>query len=298
MAAYAHRGKLLVGFILVYALVSAWPVYAALYVLGDSLSDVGALGFTYTNPANMEPPENGQVWPQYLSGSTSAYCNGGQQCPFDGKTFYYSRTGNNYAVGGAGITFDSTDAKRHPNYTGLGYQITALVNAHVLTSNDVIAIWIGANDILKAAQKAGSAAGEVRLAAQVFRNELSRLISHANGARIHIFTIPDLGKTPAALGSVDAGILTNLSNQFNQAITASLPASVYVIDANAIFVDLRKVMALTTVFCRRLIDPQHVCGKASNQLTPGVSPMAAVLFADPLHPSIAAHRELAKRLSF
>ncbi len=77
---------------------------AADYVLGDSLSDAGALGITYTNPASVSPWIWGTVWVQDIPGytSTPVFCNA-PQCAFNSQAFYYTNlTGNNYAVGGAG----------------------------------------------------------------------------------------------------------------------------------------------------------------------------------------------------
>jgi phospholipase/lecithinase/hemolysin len=300
MASRVHLGKLLDAILLLALLLGgASPSHAEIYVLGDSLSDVGALGFTYTNPADTSPRRDGQVWPQYLGNSRSAYCNEAQQCPRSDRSFYYTRPGNNYAVGGAGITFDSPDARAHLNYTSLPNQVTALLNGHTLAAGDTVALWIGANDILNAVQKGNAVGAEVEFAIQVFRQETVRLAQHANGARIYILTIPDLGKTPAGLSSPDGGAqLTELTNRFNQGIAASLPARTYIIDSNAVFADLRKLMATSISFCRRPIDPQHECGNASNPVTPGLAPSAQVLFADPLHPSIAAHRYIANHLAF
>lgn len=101
---------------------------ATIYSLGDSLSDAGALGFTYTNPVTLSPMAEGNVWVQYLGNSTPAFCNDPRHCTFDRNSYYYSSTGNNYAVGGAGVTFDSTDARLPRNYTSLHYQIVALLH--------------------------------------------------------------------------------------------------------------------------------------------------------------------------
>lgn len=275
------------------------PALAELYVLGDSLSDVGALSITYTNPVSTSPYVNGKVWTQYLGNSISTFCNDPHQCPLNGKTFYYTNPGNNYAVGGAGITFDSPDAKAPTSYTSLHSQVAALLNSHRLQGGDIVAVWIGANDVLSAGRNVSSSISKVNSAIHVFQSEMAILVSNANGARVYIFTLPDLGKTPLGFSSSDGGkLLTDLTMQFNQGISASLASNVYVIDSGAVFSQLRSLMATSVIFCRKIIDPNHDCGNASNPLSPGIPPQANVLFSDPLHPSIAAHQFIANQLKW
>ena len=107
------------------------------YVLGDSLSDVGALGMTYTNAEQVSvSPQQwifGKVWvqdiPEYTSKST--FCRD-QVCKGSSDTtapFYYTRHGNNYAVGGAGVLFSSSDLGLiNLANTDLPSQVSALIH--------------------------------------------------------------------------------------------------------------------------------------------------------------------------
>lgn len=288
-------GFLAVGIALAMAIL---PAKAEIYTLGDSLSDAGALGLTYTDPTAVSPLTEGKVWVQYLTDSVPAFCNDPNACPLNSSTLYYSKPGNNFAVGGAGVTFDSPDARAQKSYTDLHSQVYALLHGRNLTRDDVVTIWIGANDILDAARHPSSSASYISAVVRTFQSELATLAAGVNGARIFVFTLPDLGTTPLGLSMSDGGkLLTELTAAFNQGISAVGESNVKIIDSTPIFTRLIQVMATSSVYCSKIIDPRHLCGNPSNPLASALSAQAPLLFADPLHPSHAAHQYIANELS-
>lgn len=265
---------------------------ATVYSLGDSLSDSGALGFTYTNPVALSPLFEGNVWVQYLTNSVPAFCNDPRHCKFDRDTFYYSGTGNNYAVGGAGVTFDSTDSRLAKNFTDLHSQIEALTHNHKLTREDVITVWMGANDIFAATVDPNTSATTVTQAAERFRIEIAKLARY--GAKIYVITIPDLGQTPLGLSTSDGSqLLTELTNLFNSGISdLARVRNLTIIDSNVLFDDLRSSRDFdnSMIYCSVIIDPKHVCGNKKSNPEIINNSEVPFIFADPIHPSNAAHR--------
>lgn len=279
------------------ALLSA-SAHAAIYHIGDSLSDSGALGFTYTNPVELSPLEEGRVWTQYVSNSIPAFCDDPKHCKWDPDTFYYTKRGNNYAVGGAGVTFDSTDildsaGNIAKSYTSLHDQIHALTHNRALTAQDVITVWMGANDILAiAAGDPTLSESAVAQVAEVFNAEIRRLAKF--GARIYVVTIPDLGKTPLGSSSPDGGaFLTYLTTLFNDGISRlSSNGNVTMIDSNALLHSLLSSGNFdnTGIYCSVIIDPWDLCGDPTTNPESSAKHVLPFVFADPIHPSYAAHR--------
>ena len=279
----------------VFFFLAAATVNAAIYSLGDSLTDSGALGITYTNPVELSPLAEGNVWVQYLTNSVPAFCDDPKHCHPDRDTYYYSRSGNNYAVGGAGVTFDSTDSALaqigKPSFTSLHYQVKALLHNRKLTTDDIVTVWMGANDILAATADPANSVAFVSNAAKLFSVEIARLGNH--GPKIYVLTIPDLAKTPlgANLPLPDSQFLTDLTNVFNNGISglANLK-NVRLIDSNAFF-EVAKTSGLfdlSNTYCPNLIDPNNVCGTVANPIEHSAE--VPFMFADPVHPSNALHQ--------
>jgi outer membrane lipase/esterase len=266
---------------------------ATVYTVGDSLSDAGSLGFTYTNPVSLHPLHEGNVWVQHLTNSVPAFCNDTKHCKLDPQTFYYSSRGNNYAVGGAGINFDSTDVALAPSYTSLHFQVEALLRNHQLTKNDVVTVWMGANDIIAAATDPTLGGVKfVKQAAATMNHEIARLAR--SGADVVVITIPDIGATPLGLNSPTdvAQGLTELTRVFNGAIAGLAKfKNVTLVDSNQLYQQLLKSGEFdnSAIYCNTIIDPNNVCGSAANPLQV-INPKPPLVNADPIHPSNAAHR--------
>jgi outer membrane lipase/esterase len=278
--------------------ISVTNANATTYNLGDSLSDAGALGFTYTNPVSIKPLSEGKVWVQYLSNSIPAFCDDNRHCKFNNETYYYSDTGNNYAVGGAGVTFDSTDARLARNFTNLHAQIEALTHNHKLTSEDIVTVWMGANDVFAATADPYTSADVVKQTGEIFKSELKKLAKF--GAKIYVITIPDLGQTPLGLYSSDGGrFLTELTEIFNSEISSlARVKNISLIDSNALFALLVASGDFdnSDIYCGAIIDPKHICGnKRTNPAIPNNSDLPFI-YADPVHPSNAVHKWIADTL--
>jgi outer membrane lipase/esterase len=277
--------------------ISVTNANATTYNLGDSLSDAGALGFTYTNPTSLRPLSEGKVWVQYLSNSIPAFCNDTRHCKFNNETYYYSDTGNNYAVGGAGVTFDTMDARLAINFTNLHAQIEALTHNHKLSDEDIVTVWMGANDILAATSDPYTSVDVVKQTAEIFRSEVKRLSKF--GAKIYVITIPDLGQTPLGFNSGSGEFLTLLTEIFNSEISSlSRIKNISLIDSDALLALLVASGNFdnSDIYCAAIIDPKHVCGnKRTNPLTSNNADLPFI-YADPVHPSNAVHKWIADTL--
>jgi outer membrane lipase/esterase len=274
---------------------TAQPARAEIYTLGDSLSDAGSLGITYTDPSSVDPVVAGRIWIQDLTSSTPAFCNDHPQCSWDPRTYYY-RDGNNYAVGGAGVMFDSTDARTPHTFTSMGSQVSALINSGKLKGGDAITVLMGANDVLAAANKPGSSQAVVVSAAASFVQYVSTLAAQPAHPRVYVFTLPDLGQSPLGRSSADGGaFLSQLTQLYNGEITAGLrnTSGVKFIVSSTIFGELSQQLLGYPIYCAKVIDTTHVCGSTANPVLPGPGNL---LFADPLHPSRAAHAMIADRV--
>jgi len=276
--------------------VAASTASAEIYTLGDSMSDAGSLGITYTNPDSITPYVSGKIWIQYLTTSTPAFCSDQNKCPWSPSTFYY-RDGNNYAVGGAGVLFDSTDARTPNTYTSLGSQVSALINSGKLKRGDAITVIMGANDILAAVGKPNKGpAATVGQAASAYIQYISSLANQASNPRVYAFTLPDIGKTPLGLSAGDGGAyLTQLTNIYNTAITTGLAktAGVTMVNSSVLYGELTKQLQTYPTYCLKVIDVTHVCGSSTN---PVFSSQNNLLFADPLHASRGAQQMMASWL--
>ena len=196
------------------------------YVLGDSLSDVGALGITYTNSEPSVPRVLGKVWVQDIPDytSTSTLCLA-PTCTPDPQAFYYTRTGNNYAVGGAGVLFPSSDLKRRNlAHTDLPSQVSALThNAGYTPSShkkDHIFVWIGGNDIAYAAALSNDHHSQhvVHLASSTYSEAVRTLAEACPYCKMYVIAIPYLGDTPLAQWEATKHKLNALTRNFNDEI--------------------------------------------------------------------------------
>ncbi|CAM4194541.1 SGNH/GDSL hydrolase family protein [Roseateles saccharophilus] len=275
--------------------LTAMSARADIYTLGDSLSDAGSLDITYTDPAAVNPLVAGRIWIQDLTTSTPAFCAQRSKCPWDPRTYYYG-AGNNYAVGGAGVLFDSTDARTPNTYTSLGAQVASLIGSGKLREGDAVTVLMGANDIQAAAAKPQSAQAVVVNAAAAFVQYVTALAAQPTHPRVYVFTVPDLGQTPIGRSAADGGaFLSQLTQVFNGEITTGLRTTpgVSFIISSVIFGELAAQLPDYPIYCAKVIDLTHVCGSSSNPVTPSST---SLLFADPMHPSQVAHSMIAARL--
>jgi len=190
--------------------------FDAMYVFGDSLSDVGNAYIASGGTTPASPPysngrfSNGNLWVQDLA---TSYNLPAVQASLAG--------GNDYAVGGA--TTSST------GLGNLGWQLSQFSAAHpVANPNGLYMIWIGANDLNAILSSNPSPAQATAEALQVVANIDGAITTLAgDGAKnFLVVTVPDLGKTPDAIAAGPAGVAaaSGLSGAFDSALVSSLGA--------------------------------------------------------------------------
>jgi phospholipase/lecithinase/hemolysin len=272
---------------------------------GDSLSDVGtyapiarAIGggrFT-TNP--------GQVWTQdvaqYYGDTLSAAFT------IDITHKLSAQSGLGYAEGGATV---ATPADQYDFLTDVigdiempvNQQISSYLSAHKsFNANQLVLVWAGANDVLRAGQLP-AAAQPVETAANTLAQLVGQIVQ--NGAtHVVVINLPNIGLSPTGIASSDGGAnLTQLSQLFNNTLNAALQtgglqSKVIQIDAytwvNQIIANFQAngfTVSNTGVAC----DPK----KTPNQTALLCSPATYVaanadqtyMFADDLHPTTHLH---------
>jgi phospholipase/lecithinase/hemolysin len=272
--------------------------HAENYVLGDSLSDVGALGITYTNSEPGSPRVWGKVWvqdiPDYKSSST--FCRD-TNCTPDPQAFYFTHHGNNYAVGGAGILFPSSDLNLiNLANTDLSSQVSALIHnaGYTPRSNkkDHIFVWIGGNDIAYAATFKHDRVSKylVQEASTTYIDAVSALAGACPQCKIYVLSIPYLGDTPLAQWEATKQKLNALTHMFNDEISILQSRNVTFVEINH-FLNAQNLGTNLRTWCTTGIDPAHICPSAENPLKDGSS---ATIYADPAaHPVTAVHAYIA-----
>ena len=258
-------------------------------VLGDSLSDAGFYGgarFT-VNP--------GLVWAQDF----------GAFYGFDVKPV--NQGGTDFAQGGQRVSQPSASTPPGAPQRPLTTQIDELLKASPnLNPNAIYTVWIGANDLLQNLTAASlglitpaEAQANVTLAALQAAGQLARL--HAAGAEyIVVFNLPDVGKTPGgqASGPAGAAAASALAGVFNSTLNNSIAgAGFHVIPVNA-FKFFNEVLAnpssfgFTNVTTPACTTSSAITCTTSTLVAPGAD--KTYLFADPIHPTPAAHAIIAQ----
>lgn len=205
--------------------------YHQIYVLGDSLSDNGALVGAWsalTSPILgydlvMDDPfyqnhsfSNGRVAAEVLANKLNFNLDAAWNFDFLFKT--YNHVGNNYAIGGAqsaplkwtnprGIFFN--------NFT-INRQIDALLEQHTLQNDDLTFFQVGSNDfwfqILTAPANEQEELMQISVASQ--GKALQRLVDNGNK---HILTMntPDVSKTPWFRGTDKEEGIAKITGRYN-----------------------------------------------------------------------------------
>ena len=167
--------------------------YSALYVFGDSLSDVGNV-FAATHGAEPASPyangqfSNGPVWAQDLSNSLGL-----------GVLKPSLIGGTDYAFGSATTSNPSTETTVVPTLTQQVGMFLATVGGSA-PSSALYSVWIGGSDLLNilgSGATVPTALAEAHAAAQSAAADIGTLITQ--GARdILVPPVPDIGVSPAA----------------------------------------------------------------------------------------------------
>jgi outer membrane lipase/esterase len=286
--------------------------FSTTVVFGDSLSDAGyfrpvltALGLPapLVSQLGRFTTSPGPVWSELITeyyGGTPAASNAG---------------GNIFAQGGARVATDSASTPTGAAQRPVSTQITEYLarSNGVADPNALYAIWAGANDVIQSLQAAGAGAIPASQLPTIITNTANAEIAQiarlqAAGARyIIVVGLPNIGATPGfqSLGPTTAGGATQLSAGFNTALFTGLAASgirVIPVDAGAFLADVfanpsRYGFSNVTVpACKAFppfsSGPDALFCPPGNTLTPDAA--QTFLFADGIHPTTAAHAEIAQ----
>ncbi|ANB76838.1 SGNH/GDSL hydrolase family protein [Paraburkholderia phytofirmans] len=195
---------------------------------GDSLSDVGTFapiasavggGRFTTNP--------GQVWTQdvaqYYGGSLSAAFT------IDITHKLSAQSGLGYAEGGATVATPANLYDFLSDVIGniempVNQQVSSYLSTHgSFNSSQLVLVWAGANDVLRAGSLP-AAAPTVQTAASTLAQIVGQIVQ--NGAtHVVVVNVPNVGLSPKGITSSDGGAnLTQLSQLFNEDLNAALQA--------------------------------------------------------------------------
>ena len=196
---------------------------------GDSLSDVGTYapiasvvggGRFTTNP--------GQVWTQdvaqyYGDTLTAAFT-------IDLAHELKAQGGLGYAEGGSTVATPANQSQFLTDVIGniempVNQQISSYLSAHGnFNSNQLVLVWAGANDVLRAGSPP-TANTTVQTAATTLAQLVGQIVQ--NGAtHVVVVNVPNIGLSPDGIKSADGGAnFTQLSQLFNATLNAALQAN-------------------------------------------------------------------------
>ena len=286
--------------------------FSGVYVFGDSLSDAGfyrpfllSLGIpaALVNQLGRFTTNPDPIWAELVSqyyGITPSPSN--------------ANAGNIFAQGGARVADNSASTPPGAAQRPVSVQINEFLarNGGAADPNALYGIWIGANDIFQnlGALQAG-AINATQLQANVLGaataeiQQIARL--QAAGARyIMVFALPDIGATPAFLGSSSAGSVTALSAGYNTTLFTGLASAgirVIPVDVFTLFSEVRAnpgafgITNTTGIACGPF-PPFTTTTPSSQFCLPGnfTQPNAnnTFAFADSVHPTGASQRVVAQ----
>lgn len=266
-------------------------------VFGDSLSDNGNLFHYMKEQLPMSPPyyegrfSNGPVWIELLVNSSFAH---------DKKSHLLD-----YAFGGAGVSEDPDNL----------FSLHKQVDSYLLTHNDkaesdsLFAVWIGSNNYLALPEDEANTVKEVN---DGISKELQRLVDH--GAKyILVANLPDLGHVPAAKDFDEPELLSRLSKAHNEELERHMgdlkvknPSIEWVFFD--VYTEVNDMMnypgsfgftnVTDTCYEAAAQEPSHKMAlriAAAVQSKYTANACDGYLFFDPVHPSIIAHKIMAKR---
>lgn len=302
----------------------AKPRFTAQISFGDSLSDVGSYqvgpilaagGGQFTINAASAIPATPTNWTQLTAASLGlgacAALTGGYGVPTTSNAGCFG-----YGEGGARVTDPAgvgntgqtsgvyTGAMTVPVVTQIANHLAA-VSTHKFSSDDLVLVMAGANDVFVNATLVGASLETPASAVAAMATAASELAADvntqiiANGAtHVVVANIPDVGKTPyaATLSPSALGLVNTLVSTFNTQLRASLPDSANVLNIDAFTASGDEVTNqakynlsnVTTPACNIAVLPGNsslFCTSAT--LIPTAD--AHFLYADAVHPTPYGH---------
>ena len=292
--------------------VSMAMPYSNMFVLGDSLSDVGNLFIATGTGLPQDPPyyqgrfSNGPNYTEYLW----------QDLNLPGDITPSFAGGTNYAVGGARSryhTFDRVDPSfdplsdptSYPGFTLLGQRNALLSDmGFALDPGALYTVWIGSNDVADVFEALvnGADPGYANSLLLQSANDLLTVISDLVGAGAEEFLIPNvpnLGLVPEvqALLPVFPGaqaLATGLTQAFNNVVDAGLSAIMANITRLDTFQFLTDLVSDPTLFgLPASTNVTEACFSGFVGLPGTVCPNPdEYVFWDKIHPSAVTHQVL------
>lgn len=268
--------------------------YSQTVFIGDSLTDAGfyrpLLPASVRSVTGQFTTNPGLVWSQWLADyyGTDAFANGNGQ------------TGTNYAAGGARVGVDTVGALGPT--PSLMTQTTRYLaaNGGAADPNGLYTVWGGANDLFAVA--AGAPAQATIAQAVGAQVQIVGMLQAAGAQYVIVPNVPDLGLTPTfrAQGAAAAAQGTALATAYNTALYGALAqANLRVIPVDT-FNFLREVAAAPSLYgftnvTGTACQPQVTANSLTCNPTSLVSQDApnTYLFADGVHPTTGAHRQIA-----
>ena len=268
--------------------------YSALYVFGDSLSDVGNV---YVGTSGAEPASpyvagrftNGPNWVDDLSAKL-----------VPGTVSPSLLGGNDFAYGGAtASTAVPAPPALVPNVVQQVGQFS-MVHGGTAPSDALYAMWIGSNDVIAAIDDLAAhtltptqAVADLTLSAQAAAGALHTLALEG-ATDFLVGLVPDLGLTPG-LSGIAPTLATSLSSDFNKALVDAIGA-VIPSGAQVSYFDTFKLLddATSHPGAFGLSNVTDAC--YTGPLTGGGSVCAdpsKYLFWDDLHPTTVGHEAVA-----
>jgi phospholipase/lecithinase/hemolysin len=250
---------------LIFSTVVLGHAYSSILSFGDSLTDNGPLdGF------GIQHYTNGAVWVEDMASNYSA--------PLLDMAYGGATSGVNDPAAGSSIL-------------GLQWQVSYYLQ-HIspsVSSDTLITVWAGANDLLKGFEVPGETIGSPDMAAANVVLAIQWL-ANAGGQNFLIPNLPDIGLTPAFLGSPYAAFATNWVQQFN----ADLAADLFALESNPLYsADHFYSLDVYDILNAVMANP-GAYGFTNVTLSGNQNPPDGYLFWDGIHPTAQAQLLLAQ----
>jgi outer membrane lipase/esterase len=286
------------------------------FVIGDSLSDAGTYSQGVPVVSGLPAGPRYRFTTNALDGSSLVWSEhvaralGINQAPdvLQGVPVAGLPTidlnGGNYAEGGArvadqpGVIGALTPALGFTTLPGVTQIDRLLADNPTLSGSDLVAVWLGANDVFTQYGAIGfglpvaAAGANLQTAADQLVAQVDRLVA-AGAKNIIVVTVPNIGTTPFGLAQPDGGAtLSSLSSTFNDRLVAGLagrPAVIVdsgkllsAVQADPVRYGFTAVNAATVPACTgdSLTCVRGINASADSELR---------IFADGVHPTAAAH---------
>ena len=225
-----------------------------------------------------------------------------------------AQSGLGYAEGGATVATPADQYDFLSNVIGdiempVNQQISNYLSAHKsFNANQLVLVWAGANDVLRAGQLP-AAAQPVETAANTLAQLVGQIVQNG-AAHVVVVNLPNIGLSPTGIASSDGGAnLTQLSQLFNSTLNAALQTNglqgkVIQIDAytwvNQIIANFQAngfTVSNTGVACDPKKTPDQTALLCSPATYVAANADQTYMFADDLHPTTHLHTLFAQSWS-